>query len=89
MSLPAFAAACMSFRYRREYPCASAFGGTAESTGSLHTRTTANWVAHWAEGTRTRSLNYQPPASVGFTLAASTSLARGAQFGLVFTNSNL
>src|SRR3546814_7701699 len=53
------------------------------------TRTTACCEGQAALGTRIRSLNFQPVASDGLALAASTKRARGWQLGLVRTTANL
>src|SRR3546814_9404392 len=59
------------------------------TTGLRQTRTTACCEGQAALGTRIRSLNFQPVASDGLALAASTKRARGWQLGLVRTTANL
>ena len=53
------------------------------------TRTTACREGHAASGTRITSFNSQPFAAEALAVAASTSLARGAQRSLVRTAANL
>src|SRR3546814_5948887 len=86
-SLPAAAVFNASSREIRAWPWPSRSSPT--TTGLRQTRTTARCEGQAALGTRIRSLNFQPVASDGLALAASTKRARGWQLGLVRTTANL